>query len=406
MKKGLAALMVSLLVLCTGCGGDAKTKSAGGRSDIFLVVASSLEAGKLEEARRFILHTLFEVMEGGDRLTVFDAASEIELAQFAYPDVDLKTTRLKKNYVEKEWVRFLAHCAKMEAGMPRPVEGGLHLPRIGRMLADRMVAERRERTEVILIGSPFHTDRNPEFSFGRDEWLSDAVFVQDTPFQVPATDKNRFAGVRLHFVFLENPFVDPKHQDKVQRFWSLWTSLQGGSLVTFTSDIKAYRRIKSDIEVTRYELDPADTLVVARRSVAETAVAKTTPLPAPGEKIVISVRYENKAADIDLVAELAGQRLDFKTAAPFGMHKKHLVTGSEEIVTGLHPDLNIKLEHVNGPPPGKVLVSIFSENGERLAGLEYDGFKRWTSYNLQKQEASFKISDLLSGNTADFGVGG
>ena len=72
----------------------------------------------------------------------------------------------------------------------------------------------------------------------------------------------------------------------------------------------------------------------------------------------------------------------------------------------MHPDLKIKLEHVNGPPPGKVLVSIFSENGERLAGLEYDGFKRWTSYNLQKQEASFKISDLLNGNTADFGIGG
>jgi len=406
MKKGLAALMVSLLVLCTGCGGDAKTKPAGGRSDIFLVVASGLEAGKLEEARRFILHTLFEVMEGGDRLTVFDAASETELGQFAYPDVDLKTTRLKKNYVEKEWARFLAHCAKMEAGAPGQVEGGLHLPRIGRMLADRLAAERRGRTEVILIGSPFHTDRNPDFSFGKDEWLSDAVFVQETPFQVTDADKRRFSGVRFHFVFLENPFVDPKHQDKVQRFWSLWASLQGGSLATFTSDSKAYRRIKTDIEVARHELDPADTLVVARRSLSENVLAKKTPLPVPGEKIVISVRYENQAADVDLVAELAGQRLDFKTAAPFGVHKKHLVTGSEEIVTGLDPHLTVKLEHVNGPPPGKVLVSVFSENGSRLASKEYEGFTRWASYNLQKHEASFKISDLLEGYTADFGIGG
>ena len=406
MKKGLVALMGFLMLLCSGCGMDGKNKSALGGTDIFMVVSSNLDGKKLEEARRFILHTLFEVMDGGDRLTVFDAGTQVELAQFSYPAVDLKTTRLKKTYVEKEWTRFLAHCAKIEAGESQPAEGGLNIPRVGRTLGERLVVERRQRTEVVFIGSPFHQDRNPEFSFGKDEWLNDAVFVHDTPFQVSAADKRRFSGVRFHFVFLENPFVDPKHQDKVQRFWSLWASLQGGSLATFTSDSKAYRRIKTDIEVARHELDPADTLVVARRSLSANVLAKKTPLPVPGEKIVISVRYENKAADVDLAAELAGQRLDFKTSAPFGVHKKHLVTGSEEIVTGLDPHLTVKLEHVNGPPPGKVLVSVFSENGSRLASKEYEGFTRWASYNLQKHEASFKISDLLEGYTADFGIGG
>lgn len=406
MKKGWMVLMGFLILLCFGCGMDGKNESAHGGTDIFMVVSSNLDGKKLEEARRFILHTLFEVMEGGDRLAVFDAGTQVELAQFSYPAVDLKTTRLKKTYVDKEWTRFLAYCAKIEAGEPQPAEGGLNIPRVGRMLGERLVVERRQRTEVVFIGSPFHQDRNPEFSFGKDEWLNDAVFVHDTPFQVSAAGKSRFENVKFHFVYLDNPFADLKHQDKVQRFWSLWASLQGGSLVTFTSDSKAYRRIKSDIEPARYELDPADTLVVMRHSVTETAVAKKSPLPSIGEKLVISVRYENHAADVDLVAELAGQRLDFKTAAPFGVHKKHLVTGSEEIVTGLHPDLNIKLEHVNGPPPGKVVLNVFSENGSRLASKEYEGFKRWTSYNLQKQEFSFKIADLLDGNPAQGGIGG
>jgi len=406
MKKGWAVLMVFLILLCSGCGMDGNNKSAVGGTDIFMVISSNLDGKKLEEARRFILHTLFEVMDGGDRLTVFDAGTQVELAQFSYPAVDLKTTRLKKTYVEKEWTRFLSYCAKIEPGESQPDEGGLNIPRLGRMLGERLVVERRQRTEVVFIGSPFHQDRNPEFSFGKDEWLSDAVFVQDTPFQVPAAGKSRFENVKFHFVHLDNPFVDLKHQDKVQRFWSLWASLQGGDLVTFTSDSKAYRRIKTDIAAARYELDPADTLVVARHSARDTLLAKKAPAPSQGSKLVISARYENPAADVDLIAVLAGKRLDFKSATDFGVHKKHLVSGSEEIVTGLHQELVIKLEHVNGPPPGKVFLSIFAENGERLAGLEYDGFKRWTSYNLQKQEVIFKIADLLDNNPAQGGIGG
>ena len=331
MKKNMV-LMVILFLLVYGCQAEVKSETTN-KNKIIVVLPLHQPAEMLEEARRFILHILFEVMEGGDTLAVIEAGSRNEMAFFAYPEVELKTARLKEKYVKKEWERFLG-CQKKTADTSE-LDANLSIPLFCRWLQDRLAIERGKRTSVLFLGSPIHRDPDPRYSFQKDDWFSDAVFVHDTPFHVADGSRDRFKDISFHFVFLQNPFADPKHQDKIHRFWSLYPSLQGGNLVTFTSDRKAYRRIKADITPVRHELDPADTLVVARRSLSEAELAKKTPLPTQGEKLVISVRYENKAADVDLIAELAGQRLDFKTAAPFGMHKKHLVTGSEEIVTGL-----------------------------------------------------------------------
>jgi hypothetical protein len=399
MKKGMAVLAILLAFLGAGCETKAETAKKGPRTGIIILLSPDQDDQALEEARRFILHLLFRGMDGGDALTVVDAGTRNEVASFAYPEVDLKTDNLKKKYVSKEWERFLSYSRKV-AGNGKD-HGSLDIPLFSRWLSDRLAVERKQRMEVLFIGSPLHRDSDPRFSFGRDNWLSDAAFFQDTPFRIPDGKSDRFNGVFFHFVYFHSPFVNTKHHDRIKRFWSLYFSQQGGGLVTFTSDAQAFRRIKTDIRADHFDPDPEDCRYVAWHSAAETVLAKDDPAPARSDNLVISMRYENRGSDVDLVAVLQGRRLDFKTSSAFGVHKKHLVTGSEEIVTGFNPEMAVKLEHVNGPPPGKVFLSIFSENGERLASREYDGFQRWASYNLQVHEVSFNLADLLGENRPD-----
>jgi hypothetical protein len=401
MKKNMV-LMVILSLLVYGCQAEVKSETTN-KNKIIVVLPLLQPAEMLEEARRFILHILFEVMEGGDTLAVIEAGSRNEIAFFAYPEVELKTTRLKEKYVKKEWERFLG-CQKKTADTS-DLDANLSIPLFCRWLQDRLAIERGKRTSVLFLGSPIHRDPDPRYSFQKDDWFSDAVFVHDTPFHVADGSRDRLKDISFHFVYFHSPFLDLKHQDQIHRFWSLYLSLQGGNLVTFSSDRKAFQRIKADITPVRHELDPEDCRLVARHSV--TAKGLDIHLSAlQSEKLVVSMCYENKSSDVDLVAVLNGKRLDFRTTADFGVHKKHLVSGCEEIHTSYLPQMIVKIEHVNGPPPGEVVLSVFTEDGQRLAGREYEGFDRFTSYNLQKQEASFKISDLLNGNTADFGIGG
>jgi hypothetical protein len=360
-----------------------------------VVLAPNQPAETLEEARRFILHLLFEVMEGGDTLAVIDAVSRNEMASFSFPKVELKTARLKEKYVKKEWERFLAYQKKSAEGSD--IEGNLYLPLFCRWLQDRLVTERENRVEVLFIGSPIHRDPDPRYSFRKDDWLSDAVFVQDTPFRVAESAKDRFKNVSFHFVYLQDPFVNLKHQDQIRRFWSLYLSLQGGNLVTFSSDRVAFRRIKTSITPVSYELDPQDSRIVARHSANDQGRDVDLAI-SQNEKLILSMCYENKPSDVDLVAVLNGKRLDFRTTADFGVHKKHLVSGCEEIDTSYLPQMIVKIEHVDGPPPGKVSLSAFAEDGRRLAELEYEGFNRFASYKLQAQEVSYKITDFLGEN--------
>ena len=393
MKKGMVFMVVLALFVC-GCQSERKS-AAINKSKIMVVLPPNQSAEMLEEARRFILHILFEVMQGGDALAVIDAVSRNEMASFAFPEVELKTARLKEKYVKKEWERLLAYQKKIPDG--QEIDGNLNIPLFCRWLQDRLAIERETRIEVLLIGSPIHRDPDPRYSFHRDGWFSDAVFVHDTPFRVADGARDRFKNVFFHFVYLQDPFVNLKHQDQIHRFWSLFLSLQGGNLVTFSSDRTAFRRIKTDITPVRCELDPVDARFVARHSVNEKDGNVSSPW-FQSEKLVVSMCYEHKSSDVDLVAVLNGKRLDFRTTADFGVHKKHLVSGCEEIDTSYLPQMVVKLEHSNGPPPGKVILSVFTEDGQRLAGREYEGFNRFTSYNLQAQEVSYKITDLIGEN--------
>jgi hypothetical protein len=99
-----------------------------------------------------------------------------------------------------------------------------------------------KRADILLIGSLLHHDRRD----GKSSMLERYV-PSDGVLQAPRSDwifsiagaQNRLTGSIIHYCSpnAEAEYESSQHALRVQRFWALWTSGQGGRVGTFSSDL-------------------------------------------------------------------------------------------------------------------------------------------------------------------------
>jgi len=261
MKKRIITLLTIVLAVSC-CQNTAQSRNHNSSTLIIVGISPFQETStiltkqkKPGEALQVVLNIVTSEMNSGDELSLIDTDNLREVAYFKYPDNITLTSKLRKQYISDQLRKILIYYKDKK---PENTSGNLNLPRFFKLLKDRISIIENKKIEIVLIGSPIYKSKNPKFDFGSG-WLSDAAFVMDTPFKVDRENAKVFRNIKFHMIFTKDPFKNLKHREGVERFWGLFISLHGGELITFTPDIKAYERIKEDLQSQFYTIDHTDT---------------------------------------------------------------------------------------------------------------------------------------------------
>lgn len=256
--KHIAKLV--LIVLLTGLTySNAETRNAATPTLIVVGVSMRQTTPELNKAAEIIVKTLFDTAQCGDEIAVVDVGGMKQAADFKVPmDVSLNSQKLKKTFFDDEIGRLLLYFKEHQA---KEGDADLNIPAFTRYLEARKQEETKRKVRALLIGSPLHHSDDEFFGGMPSGFLPDRVFfIQGTPFSVVGVGKEvAIKDVDVHWIYLKNPFINSYHAEMTERFLNLFFALQGGRLLTFTSDPAAYRRVaNSGITHKSFEVNEND----------------------------------------------------------------------------------------------------------------------------------------------------
>ncbi len=95
---------------------------------------------------------------------------------------------------------------------------------------------------ILLVGNPWFTAPG---SMEKKDYVgafpSDGLILADRSVSgVGTKGKHDMSGIAVHYCFTTDAgkFINPEHQERVERAWSLLIAQRGGQLATFTDDLK------------------------------------------------------------------------------------------------------------------------------------------------------------------------
>ena len=222
---------------------------------------------------------------------------------------------------------FLAASQSLPAATNLNLTQAIRFPQFMDFVADNFVGT--NSTRVIVIGSPLYLDpKEPGFSMVDGYFPSDGHLLatrEDTVYGLKGHE-SRLQNVSVHFGFFGDPWVSAVHQEKVERFWSLYLKEQGARLSTFCGDLPTlFAAAKTDAtRPVRFEVDRKHTKVEMLRISRDLAAADwitrdtlSNPRPVPPTKTVgpmkIGIRWKGDI-DLDLYASPTrdGESLNFE----------------------------------------------------------------------------------------------
>ena len=135
---------------------------------------------------------------------------------------------------------------------------------------------------VTVLGSPLYLDeKEPDFSMIDGYYPSDGHLMasrEKSVFGLEARD-NALKDLTVHFGWFGDPWVSEAHQDKIDRFWSLYLQEQGARLATFCGDLPTvFSAVRGgttvlDVRENRHQIDPTQSRVEMLRITREIGVA-------------------------------------------------------------------------------------------------------------------------------------
>lgn len=198
-----------------------------------------------------VIQFLVDTVEPGEQAMIYDAYHVQTIGIFAVPNKSLyrhPRAKLRANArVVKQLLTF-AKQAMTPTGVNRPsVSGAIRLPQFLAFLGENFAPQ--QDMDVLVLGNPLLDDpKDRDFSMAHAQIPGDGhlqLSRSQTPYGIKGYEK-RLRHVRLHLGFTDGWQRDDHHTFYVKRFWTLWTQQQGGSLVTFASDLSTVlQRVQS-----------------------------------------------------------------------------------------------------------------------------------------------------------------
>lgn len=248
----------------------------------------------------------------GDGYTVLNGTQGEQIAQIQMPD-DPKFERIKPRIRS-----FGAENARIGAVLSGYQENTgaalIDIPAILRNLGDNRLDKDAE-TDLVIVGNPVHIAQNePHFSMrdlnGALQIPSDAhiaASLAETPYGTSGRESG-LQNVFVHFCLLpDGEGWNSAYDEAAHRFWALHIEQQGGTLVTWTDDIKAcFSRFKAkarnsaksftlqtdDIGLAMIQVsrDQIATLERGTKAVKDIAIDKFNVFPdAPHPRLAVTV---------------------------------------------------------------------------------------------------------------------
>lgn len=415
MRKTLFAL----LVLAAGIG--AATRPA--LSDNFIVGLPGDFAGERAQIEALI-SSAFVATKPGDTLSVYNAGSRQRLAYLSVPDnpsYDNQRLKQKTFAGELQAVRPLLEGMKSTASAP---PSNIGLPQFLREIANSALPTfPGKQAEVLVVGSAkYHDEREPQFSMIDGYFPSDGHLLANddqSPFGV-ANRQGSLAGVNVHLCSTDTDWIDDVHRQRVERFWSLYVRQMGGTLASFTPDLKVCaQRFVDKVNETaeQFVVDPTQTKAEMLRITRPPGEAASPAEPAPavpsGDQFMnpgidiadeppinivgpakIGIRWPCDACDIDLYAR-AGPGSDFLYFAnqltKEGRHNKDWRES---------PD-NEQYEYIDFPQPidlNKLDIYVHFYRGQMAGGVNgavrlwFDGRVYEMPFKIQSERGNQKAN--------------
>lgn len=250
----------------------ASTNAAAARYVIGL--SPFLDKAVKDDVFRRIVGFMLEDMPLNSSLAIYDAYQLQTVTQIDVPGVRaFRSGKTRANQFKEpinKLKKFLATEQTPPAAGKLDLGQAVRFPQFMDFLGDNLARADRS-VSVVVLGSPLYLDhKEPGFS------MMDGYFPSDGHLKA-ARDRSVFglkdrsdalSNLTVHWGYFGDPWVSAVHQEKINRFWSLYLKGQGAQLATFCGDLTTvFNAVRPGgpalvgAREQRFALDPAQTKV-------------------------------------------------------------------------------------------------------------------------------------------------
>lgn len=301
---------------CLGSSADSPS-----RPQYLIGISPYLENRVKDDVFRRIVRFLLEDAPLGATVGLYDGWHLRTVARIDIPELSAfrssrtRATRFREGLGKLK--EFLAATHEKPADSPVPLDDALRLPQFLDFVAESIALPEHSLT-ILLLGNPLYQDpKEPGFS------MSDGFFPSDAHLQASRDesvyglkgDRDSLQDARLYWGYFGDPWLTELHREKITRFWSLYSQLQGAGLAGFSSDLASlFTSFSADHPAgagRRYKIDPAQSKLEMLRITRDVASAdwitrdQVRSASAPPSRstgpMKIGIRWEGEI-DLDLYA--------------------------------------------------------------------------------------------------------
>ncbi len=234
---------------------------------------------------RQVVRFLIEDVPLKSSLGLYDAFHLRTIARIDIPDVAAFRSAKTRATQFREAIRDLKDFLAAEHA--RPDSATLHFDQAVRLpqfmdFVGENLTDPQHNLVVVVLGSPLYLDeKEPSFSMIDGYYPSDGHLLagrEQSVFGLKARGRP-LEGVAVHFGWFGNPWLNEAHQERVDRFWTLYLKGQGARLATFCGDLPTVLNTvrggapESAARELRREVDPIPSRIEMLRITREVGVA-------------------------------------------------------------------------------------------------------------------------------------
>ena len=184
------------------------------------------------------------VLGAGDRVEFFSAAPFARIAEINGPDPK-HSRAVNRRKLAEQFAPVLKHIA----GLPANVHpaSNLMIPQLLDEIGRNVISSVPEKhADVLLVGSIFYYDpRDGRWNMTDRFYPSDGFLKlsrAESPFG--SAGGQTLQGATIHYCVVSGQgyFVTTEHEQHVKRWWSIWTTEQGGRVGTISLDLATCAR--------------------------------------------------------------------------------------------------------------------------------------------------------------------
>jgi hypothetical protein len=296
-------------------------------------------------------------IDGWNLTTIFD----VQLPVFAF---DSLAARAPKVLPALDALRRWSGAASLDA-TPSSIKNTAAI-KIPQFLKQVPTSSGPGRRAVLLLASPFClSPEEPSFSMLEKRYPGDGHLTLTTAESIYgiAGHQSRLTNTAIYWAFpSEAIWMSPRHQECVERWWSLYIAGQGGVLAGFGADTPALLHGIANANpqpIGEFAADPADSEMVMHTATNRVVVVKDyPPTPPPKSQVTVLTNLPPKRAATSIRIEAPPKPAP--PAAPLPRKESVSIApeaGSHEKTIPLPVAIQVPQE-IPTPPEGDIGIAI------------------------------------------------